>query len=167
MLQQASLSWLVSLPAGGRRQWLERRARCRELVRSHNRGKWNDFLCAIDDCGSELSLHFPVSFHSEAERFACFWSQNVLIVKCPVFSDNFDRIWILGVLFQRALQKAGSVSSQGKFLQGQTPPINFLSRDVSWEVDLIFPLFVTCSLEKEIELCICWHFNVPSPEWIP
>lgn len=117
--------WAARLLAGGRRQRLERRARCQELVRSHDGGKWNYFLRVTYCCGSEQSLHFPVSFHSEAERYASFWSQNILIVKRLVFSHNFDRIWILGVIFQRALQKADSVSSQGKFLSGKHPSDEF------------------------------------------
>lgn len=44
--------------------------------------------------------------------------------------------------------------------------MNFLCRDISWEVDLIFPLFVTSNLDKE-EFSICQHLNVPSPEQIP
>lgn len=43
--------------------------------------------------------------------------------------------------------------------------MNFLCRDISWEVDLIFPLFVTSNLDKEFS--ICQHLNIPSPEQIP
>lgn len=70
-------------------------------------------------------LHFPGSFHSEAERFAGFQSQNILIVKCLMFSHYFDRVWILGVIFQSHLQKADSVSSQGKLLSGKHPSNEF------------------------------------------
>lgn len=45
--------------------------------------------------------------------------------------------------------------------------MNFLCRDISWEVDLILPLFVTSNLEREGEISICQHLNIPSCEQIP
>lgn len=75
--------------------------------------------CAAGCCGSEKLLHFPASSHSEAGGFASFWSQNILIVKRLKFSHSFNNIWFLGVTFQGVLQKADSVSSQGKSLSGK------------------------------------------------
>lgn len=111
--------------AAGRRQWWEHGRGARSLWGLSERGKRSDCSLPPQSVALGKPLHFPASFHSEAERFASFWSQNILIVKCLMFSHNFDRIWILGVIFQSHLQKTDSVSSQGKLLSGKHPSNGF------------------------------------------
>lgn len=117
--------WAENLPSAGRRQWWEWGQGARSLWGLSDRGKWSDCSLPQQSVALGKPLNFPASFHSEAKRFVGFQSQNILIVKCLMFSHNFDRIWILGVIFQSHLQKADSVSSQGKLLSGKHPSNEF------------------------------------------
>lgn len=61
-----------------------------------------------------------------------------------MFSHNFDKIWILEIIFQSPLQKADSVSSQGKLLSGKHPSDEFPVQGHILRSGLNFP--VVCDI---------------------